>query len=78
MSAASVPARITIERDGHTNTQDTTFAASTSPFNPWDTSTRNHIEQLAYTLWTHRGCPIGSPETDWFEAEAIVRSLNST
>ena len=28
------------------------------------------IAALAYRLWTERGCPIGSPEEDWFRAEA--------
>jgi hypothetical protein len=33
------------------------------------------IAQLAYALWQERGCPIGSPESDWFEAEQkLVRS----
>ncbi len=27
------------------------------------------IAALAYALWLERGCPEGSPETDWFEAE---------
>ena len=28
------------------------------------------IAALAYQLWTDRGCPIGSPDDDWFLAEA--------
>jgi hypothetical protein len=27
------------------------------------------IQKLAYELWEERGSPIGSPETDWFNAE---------
>ncbi len=27
------------------------------------------IAQLAYVLWQQRGCPIGSAEIDWREAE---------
>jgi hypothetical protein len=27
------------------------------------------IASLAYQLWHQRGCPDGSPETDWFQAE---------
>jgi hypothetical protein len=27
------------------------------------------IEARAYELWLERGCPIGSPEVDWFQAE---------
>ena len=28
----------------------------------------------AYRLWEERGCPIGSPEEDWFRAEEEIRS----
>ena len=28
----------------------------------------DHVAELAYTLWESRGCPIGSPEEDWFKA----------
>ena len=31
------------------------------------------IETRAYELWIQRGCPIGSPETDWFQAEKELR-----
>jgi len=31
------------------------------------------IAALAYGLWTERGCPIGSPDDDWFQAEAELR-----
>ena len=27
------------------------------------------IAALAYQLWEDRGCPIGSPEEDWYNAE---------
>jgi hypothetical protein len=27
------------------------------------------IASLAYTLWQQRGCPEGSPEADWLQAE---------
>jgi len=27
------------------------------------------IARLAYLYWLERGCPIGSPEEDWFQAE---------
>jgi len=29
----------------------------------------DRVAELAYTLWESRGCPIGSPEEDWFKAE---------
>ena len=34
------------------------------------------IAALAYALWQERGCPIGSPELDWFQAEEEVRKLD--
>ena len=29
---------------------------------------------LAYQLWLDRGCPLGSPEEDWFRAEQVLRT----
>jgi hypothetical protein len=31
------------------------------------------IERLAYWYWEQRGCPIGSPEEDWYRAENELR-----
>jgi Protein of unknown function (DUF2934) len=31
-----------------------------------------HISELAYRLWEARGCPIGSPDVDWFLAERLT------
>ena len=36
--------------------------------------TDTEIAQLAYSLWQSRGCPEGSPDEDWFRAEAELRS----
>src|SRR5579863_296158 len=32
------------------------------------------IALRAYRLWEEGGCPIGSPEEDWFRAEEEIRS----
>ena len=32
------------------------------------------IAILAYYFWQERGCPIGSPEEDWFRAEQAVKA----
>jgi hypothetical protein len=32
------------------------------------------IANLAYELWQARGCPDGSPETDWFQAVHTLRA----
>jgi hypothetical protein len=37
------------------------------------------IQLTAYHLWQQRGCPFGSPEVDWFEAEErLVTHSNDT
>lgn len=30
---------------------------------------KQEIADLAYQRWVERGCPQGSPDEDWFEAE---------
>jgi hypothetical protein len=37
--------------------------------NPSDVVDRSAINERAYLHWLQRGCPNGSPEYDWFEAE---------
>ena len=32
------------------------------------------IAALAYQLWLDRGCPVGSPEQDWLQAEDQLRT----
>jgi Protein of unknown function (DUF2934) len=41
----------------------------------WEDSvdTNQIITALANEYWQHRGCPIGSPESDWFKAEEEVK-----
>jgi hypothetical protein len=34
---------------------------------------QENLEKLAYGLWQERGCPNGSPEIDWLEAERKLR-----
>ena len=34
----------------------------------------SEVAALAYQLWNDRGCPIGSPEEDWFQAETELKS----
>jgi len=38
-----------------------------------DEDYQNDLEMLAYQYWQERGSPIGSPEEDWFRAEAELR-----
>jgi hypothetical protein len=36
-------------------------------------SLETQIRNLAYQLWLARGCPAGSPEVDWQEAEERMK-----
>jgi hypothetical protein len=36
--------------------------------------TNDEIATLAYRIWIDRGCPIGSADDDWFEAEAELKN----
>lgn len=47
-------------------------ASSLQP-NAVESVLENEIAALAYHLWQDRGCPIGSPEEDWFKAENALR-----
>jgi DUF2934 family protein len=38
-----------------------------------ETWVQKDIAKLAYALWQQRGCPYGTPEFDWFEAERTLR-----
>jgi hypothetical protein len=35
--------------------------------------TDEDVARVAYFYWEHRGRPFGSPEVDWFKAEADLR-----
>jgi Protein of unknown function (DUF2934) len=37
------------------------------------TSMQEDIAKLAYALWQQRGCPQGSADEDWLEAERKLR-----
>ncbi len=39
-----------------------------------DSMEKKEIASVAYALWQSRGCPLGSPEADWFRAEREVRA----
>jgi Protein of unknown function (DUF2934) len=48
--------------------------ASFSP--PSDVLAQSSIAQLAYALWQQEGCPDGSAEKDWLEAEQKLRDAS--
>jgi hypothetical protein len=37
-----------------------------------NTDSSKDIAALAYFLWMDRGCPEGSPDEDWYQAEALA------
>jgi hypothetical protein len=40
-------------------------------------SGHEEIARIAYRLWESRGRPSGSPEVVWFQAEEVLRRLES-
>ena len=44
------------------------------PIDTWDSPGQEGIAFRAYQLWIDRGCPQGSAESDWFEAERQLRT----
>jgi hypothetical protein len=60
-----------LQRDPETNKPSRTESASHSQVP--GTSMHEDLARLAYGLWQERGCPEGSPEFDWFEAERKLR-----
>jgi hypothetical protein len=43
-----------------------------------ETFDRGAIEKLAYEFWLSRGCPQGSAEEDWIQAERALQIAAST
>jgi hypothetical protein len=65
MSAATQLAPSSVPEDANASIQQTLGA------HPEITSNtgQSEIAQLAYMLWQQRGCPEGTPEVDWLNAE---------
>ncbi len=45
-----------------------------TPFPPTSEELEQRIRQRAYELWEQRGCPAGSDQDDWFQAEREYRA----
>ena len=46
-----------------------TTAVLEKPQPPTSSADYGSVAALAYQFWMDRGCPIGTPEVDWFHAE---------
>ena len=78
MQSATTGAGTAAARDlTNQNLQSRTAATTNNQTNNQENSTAS-IAQLAYALWQNRGCPIGSPEDDWIEAENQVNRRAET
>ncbi len=60
------------EMDSQTRDAMISTTSDTEP-QPSESSMQQDIARLAYSLWQRRGCPQGSAEMDWFEAEQELR-----
>lgn len=65
MSAKPQLAPLPLSKDRNITTEESLVTGRETAEN----SQQTDIAQLAYTLWQQRGCPIGSAEIDWLEAE---------
>ena len=51
------------------------MSQSTNLQEPSAAPNQEKIASLAYALWVERGCPEGTPDVDWLEAEKELREL---
>jgi DUF2934 family protein len=49
--------------------RQTTTVAGSADYRETGDADYEQIAALAYQLWQKRGCPMGSPEEDWFDAQ---------
>ena len=61
----------------HAKERPTGTAEASHPEMP-EPSMQEIIAKLAYALWEQRGCPFGSPECDWQEAERQLSEPSGT
>lgn len=49
-------------------------APQVQPESTGDGPTQEEIAALAHSLWEARGCPSGTPDEDWFNAERTLKA----
>lgn len=77
MSSKATPARITDTTDRTSSAGEPEIAETTQQQPASRTPrqfTHEECSQLAYSIWQQRGCPEGTAEADWFEAEEQLRN----
>ncbi len=67
-----------VQRDIAIKMDRVAIPTNVSPSQLFDSATRADIAELAYFLWQEHGCPNGSAEADWLEAEQKVRERVNT
>jgi hypothetical protein len=60
-------------RNTSNNGTEITTEETTTMYSNFD-----EVAALAYRLWNERGCPLGSPEEDWFRAERELNGRHET
>jgi hypothetical protein len=63
-----------VQRDIATTWDRPAIPAAIRPSELSDNAVCGEIAEVAYRLWHERGCPSGSAEADWLEAEQEVRA----
>ena len=70
MSTATMSPPGSVQRDLNKTTEGTGAPKTTNG----ETSRHDEVAKLAYALWQERGCPSGSAEADWLEAEGKLNN----
>jgi len=55
-------------------TEATRVPEALSPASAESQPSREQISELARALWEARGCPEGSPDDDWYQAEEQLKT----
>jgi hypothetical protein len=73
MSTRMSPVSGSPQRKSETDTKNPNAITTAAEAQSSESIMQDDIARLAYALWQGRGCPEGSAETDWLEAERELR-----